>query len=95
MDTPFFIGKDFGTCLQTTCGRFQNTIYIQKYEETVLLINSHRGRQVERIFMNIINKKIELSDGRVIEIETGKLAKQADGSVVVKMGGTMLLSCVT
>ena len=38
--------------------------------------------------MNIINKKIELSDGRVIEIETGKLAKQADGSVVVKMGGT-------
>ena len=45
--------------------------------------------------MNIINKKIELPDGRVIEIETGKLAKQADGSVVVKMGGTMLLACVT
>ena len=44
--------------------------------------------------MNIINKKIELSDGRVIEIETGKLAKQADGSVVVKMGGTMLLATV-
>ena len=45
--------------------------------------------------MNIINKKIELSNGRVIEIETGKLAKQADGSVVVKMGGTMLLATVT
>lgn len=45
--------------------------------------------------MNIINKKIELSDGRVIEIETGKLAKQADGAVVVKMGGTMLLATVT
>lgn len=45
--------------------------------------------------MNIVNKKIELSDGRVIEIETGKLAKQADGSVVVKMGGTMLLAAVT
>ena len=45
--------------------------------------------------MNIINKKIELADGRVIEIETGKLAKQADGSVVVKMGGTMLLATVT
>ena len=45
--------------------------------------------------MNIINKKIELSDGRVIEIETGKLAKQADGSVVVRMGGTMLLATVT
>lgn len=45
--------------------------------------------------MNIINKKIELSDGRVIEIETGKLAKQADGSAVIKMGGTMLLATVT
>ena len=45
--------------------------------------------------MNIINKKIELSDGRTIEIETGKLAKQADGSAVVKMGGTMLLATVT
>ena len=44
--------------------------------------------------MNIINKKIELSDGRIIEIETGKLAKQADGSAVVKMGGTMLLATV-
>ena len=44
--------------------------------------------------MNIINKKIELSDGRTIEIETGKLAKQADGSAVVKMGGTMLLATV-
>ncbi|MBQ0043743.1 MAG: polyribonucleotide nucleotidyltransferase [Bacteroidales bacterium] len=44
--------------------------------------------------MNIITKKIELSDGRVIEIETGKLAKQADGAAVVKMGGTMLLATV-
>ena len=44
--------------------------------------------------MNIINKKIELADGRVIEIETGKLAKQADGSAVIKMGGTMLLATV-
>ncbi len=45
--------------------------------------------------MDIIKKTIELSDGRTIEIETGKLAKQADGSVVVKMGGTMLLAAVT
>ncbi|MFA5324914.1 MAG: polyribonucleotide nucleotidyltransferase [Bacteroidales bacterium] len=45
--------------------------------------------------MNIINKTIHLSDGRTIEIETGKLAKQADGSVVVKMGRTMLLAAVT
>ena len=45
--------------------------------------------------MNVINKRIELTDGRVIEIETGKLAKQAAGSAVVKMGGTMLLATVT
>ena len=45
--------------------------------------------------MNIIKKTIELPDGRVIEIETGKLAKQAAGSAVVKMGGTMLLATVT
>ncbi len=45
--------------------------------------------------MNIIKKTIELSDGRTIEIETGKLAKQAAGSAVVKMGGTMLLATVT
>ena len=45
--------------------------------------------------MNVIKKIIELSDGRTIEIETGKLAKQDDGSAVVKMGGTMLLATVT
>jgi polyribonucleotide nucleotidyltransferase len=45
--------------------------------------------------MNVINKTITLTDGRTIEIETGKLAKQADGSVVVKMGKTMLLATVT
>jgi polyribonucleotide nucleotidyltransferase len=42
----------------------------------------------------VITKKIILNDGREITIETGKLAKQADGSVVVKMGGTMLLATV-
>lgn len=45
--------------------------------------------------MNIVKKSIQLNDGRTIEIETGKLAKQADGSVVVKMGNTMLLAAVT
>ena len=39
-------------------------------------------------------KEIDLGDGRKITIETGKLAKQADGSVVVKMGKTMLLATV-
>ena len=44
--------------------------------------------------MNIINKKFDLGDGRMIEIETGKLAKQADGSAVVRMNDTMLLATV-
>lgn len=44
--------------------------------------------------MNHIVKTFQLSDGREITIETGKLAKQADGSVVVRMGKTMLLATV-
>lgn len=44
--------------------------------------------------MNIIKKTVDLGDGRLVEIETGKLAKQADGSVVVKYGKTMLLATV-
>jgi polyribonucleotide nucleotidyltransferase len=43
---------------------------------------------------NEIKRTIELADGRTIEISTGKLAKQADGAVVVKMGDTMLLATV-
>jgi polyribonucleotide nucleotidyltransferase len=43
---------------------------------------------------NPITQEIILEDGRTITLETGKLAKQADGSVVVKMGGTMLLATV-
>jgi polyribonucleotide nucleotidyltransferase len=41
-----------------------------------------------------ITKSYELGDGRTISIETGKLAKQAHGSVVVRMGNTMLLATV-
>jgi polyribonucleotide nucleotidyltransferase len=41
-----------------------------------------------------IKEIIQLEDGRTISIETGKLAKQADGSVVVRMGNTMLLATV-
>ena len=44
--------------------------------------------------MTVITKTIDIGDGRTITIETGKLAKQADGSVVVKMGDTMLLATV-
>ena len=48
----------------------------------------------EKKLYNAVRKTITLADGRRIEIETGKLAKQADGSVVVKMGDTMLLGTV-
>ncbi|MBN1463368.1 MAG: polyribonucleotide nucleotidyltransferase [Paludibacteraceae bacterium] len=44
--------------------------------------------------MNVVTKTITLGDGRTISIETGKLAKQADGSVMVTMGKTMLLATV-
>lgn len=44
--------------------------------------------------LNPIKKTIGLSDGRTITIETGKLAKQADGAVEVRMGNTMLLATV-
>lgn len=44
--------------------------------------------------LNIVTKSVKLSDGREITIETGKLAKQADGAVVVRMGDTMLLATV-
>ena len=44
--------------------------------------------------MNPITKSVTLPDGRVITLETGKLAKQADGSVMLRMGNTMLLATV-
>ena len=44
--------------------------------------------------MNVITKTIQLADGRTITIETGKVAKQADGSVMLRMGNTVLLATV-
>ena len=44
--------------------------------------------------MNVITKTVELPDGRTISIETGKLAKQADGAVMLRMNDTMLLATV-
>ncbi|MDR1882208.1 MAG: polyribonucleotide nucleotidyltransferase [Prevotella sp.] len=44
--------------------------------------------------MNPITKSIDLGDGRTITLETGKLAKQADGSVVLRMGNTIMLATV-
>ena len=44
--------------------------------------------------MNVITKTLQLADGRTITIETGKVAKQTDGSVVLRMGNTVLLATV-
>ena len=44
--------------------------------------------------MNVITKSVSLPDGRVISIETGKLAKQADGAVMLRLNNTMLLATV-
>jgi polyribonucleotide nucleotidyltransferase len=44
--------------------------------------------------MNVITKTLQLADGRTITIETGKVAKQADGSVVLRMNNTVLLATV-
>ena len=44
--------------------------------------------------MHVITKTVSLPDGRTISIETGKVAKQADGSVVLRMGNTVLLATV-
>ena len=53
-----------------------------------------RCKKEKSKLMNIIKKQFDLGDGRMIEIETGKLAKQADGSAVVRMNDTMLLATV-
>jgi polyribonucleotide nucleotidyltransferase len=44
--------------------------------------------------MNVITKTVDAGNGREISVETGKLAKQADGAVVVRCGGTMILATV-
>lgn len=44
--------------------------------------------------MNVITKTVQLPDGRTISIETGKVAKQADGAAVVRLGNTVLLATV-
>ena len=44
--------------------------------------------------MNVVTKNVALPDGRIITLETGKLAKQADGAVMLRLGNTMLLATV-
>jgi len=54
----------------------------------------HINLFIQKIMNQAIIKTIDLGDGRTITIETGRLAKQADCAVVVKMGDTMLLATV-
>lgn len=58
--------------------------------------NKHKTfyRIIKHNMLNPIKKTIELPDGRTITLETGKLAKQADGAVELRMGNTMLLATV-
>lgn len=58
------------------------------------MLNTERNTKQFMSIPQAITELIILADGREITLETGKLAKQADGSVVVKMGGTMLLATV-
>lgn len=58
------------------------------------MLNTERNTKQFMSIPQAITELITLADGREITLETGKLAKQADGSVVVKMGGTMLLATV-
>ena len=44
--------------------------------------------------MNVITKTLQLADGRTITIETGKVTKQTDGAVMLKMNNTVLLATV-
>ena len=59
-----------------------------------LFLDEYIRRIMENKLYNAVQKFIPLEGGREIMIETGKLAKQADGSVVVKQGDTMLLATV-
>ncbi len=52
------------------------------------------NKEEKHLMLKPVKKTIELADGRTITIETGKLAKQADGAVEVRMGDTMLLATV-
>jgi polyribonucleotide nucleotidyltransferase len=56
--------------------------------------NKQKVKSKKNMSFNVITKKITMPDGKEISIETGKLAKQADGSVVVRSGNMMLLATV-
>lgn len=59
-----------------------------------MILRRKKYRKIDFMIKQVIKKTIDLGDGRTITIETGKLAKQADGAVEVRMGNTMLLATV-
>ncbi len=66
-----------------------------KLEIKILKFNGNKVVPADVFFkMNVITKKVTLPDGREITIETGKLAKQTDGSCTLRMGNTVLLATV-
>ncbi len=94
LDSYLMTGSLFFFMLAVT----EKIAYICKRNFRRIYINhTQYGVFKQKLFMSIpqaFTETITLADGREITIETGKLAKQADGSVVVKMGGTMLLATV-
>ena len=62
--------------------------------EICISLRDNLGKIEIFIKMNVVTKNVALPDGRIITLETGKLAKQADGSVMLRLGNTMLLATV-
>lgn len=63
-------------------------LFLRVYYTVIKSIHNNNNQ------MNVITKTVSLPDGRTISIETGKLAKQADGAVMLRMNNTMLLATV-
>jgi polyribonucleotide nucleotidyltransferase len=59
-----------------------------------ILFRNFVTSKIKKNMFKIIEKTIDLGDGKVITLQTGKLARQADGAVLLKMGNTMLLATV-
>lgn len=71
------------------CLSFCKSLYLKPQHTTIF-----KNTKIKVMKPEVKKEIIDLGDGRSISIETGKLAKQADGSVVVQMGNTMLLATV-
>ena len=88
----FFISELFSIISMGLSRTFSTHLHLfrQIYLSLWLEVDSNKNN----FMIKPIVKTIELGDGRTITLETGKLAKQADGSVMLRMGNTMLLATV-